>query len=346
MIPSRPRPRCVLAVAVTATLLAGCGNDSGDNSTATTPKRVAAEPGKAPRPSTRPAGRTVRLDGRPEGIVGDATTGLFAIIQRAPFRLALFDAGTRKVVKTVELPGAGRHLSLARPGGPVLVGAESANELVEVALPSGRTVRTVKTGNHPHDAAEADGRVWVADELGATVSVIRGDSVVRTIRSGFPQPAGVAVAGGNVGIVDVQGYDLSLFNAKTLRKVGLAPAGDGPTHVRAIGERFVVLDTRGDQLLVFRATPKPKLVGRLKLPGKPYGLAVDPSHQRVWATLTSFNQVAAIDLDGDRPRRVATYPSVRQPDTVGVNPKTGRVVVVGRTDGELQVIEPRLDDGR
>jgi DNA-binding beta-propeller fold protein YncE len=40
------------------------------------------------------------------------------------------------------------------------------------------------------------------------------------------------------------------------------------------------------------------------------------------------------------PRKVADYPTVRQPNSVAVNPASGRVFVVGRTEEVLQLLDP------
>ena len=41
------------------------------------------------------------------------------------------------------------------------------------------------------------------------------------------------------------------------------------------------------------------------------------------------------------PRELARYPTVRQPNTVAVDPASGRVFVTGSRDGTLQILDPR-----
>src|SRR5215210_2863890 len=78
-----------------------------------------------------------------------------------------------EVVRNVELPESSRHLSLAGPGGPVLVPAESADTLVQVGLPEAGTIAETTVGASPHDAAAApNGRIFVGNELGDTASVV------------------------------------------------------------------------------------------------------------------------------------------------------------------------------
>jgi DNA-binding beta-propeller fold protein YncE len=40
-------------------------------------------------------------------------------------------------------------------------------------------------------------------------------------------------------------------------------------------------------------------------------------------------------------REIARYPTVRQPNSVAVDPASGRVFVTGKADGQLQILEPR-----
>jgi hypothetical protein len=56
-------------------------------------------------------------------------------------------------------------------------------------------------------------------------------------------------------------------------------------------------------------------------------------------TLTERNEVAELEA-GDEPRRLRSFPTVRQPNSVAVDPESGRVFVASRSDGTLQLIDP------
>ena len=46
-------------------------------------------------------------------------------------------------------------------------------------------------------------------------------------------------------------------------------------------------------------------------------------------------------------RRLRSFPTVRQPNSVAVDPETGRVFVASRADGTLQsFLPPVYEDGR
>ena len=68
---------------------------------------------------------------------------------------------------------------------------------------------------------------------------------------------------------------------------------------------------------------------------------MDPERGQLWVTLTEENQVVQLALEEGTLRERARYPTVREPNTVAVNPSSGRVFVTGRADGELQILDPR-----
>lgn len=331
-----PLVRSVAAVLLPLTLvLGGCSSSEP----AATPPAKAAEPADSPALTVAPAGTVVPLDPDAEGMVFDPVTGLLAVAVRDPDRLLLVDRDGA-TVREVPLPGHARHLQLAAPGGPVLVPAEDSNSLVEVALPGGETTQT-PVGSYPHDAAQvAGGQVLVGDEKGGTLSVVDDGQVTATLTS-QTQPGGVAVVGDTAGVVDVGAFTLTSYDVPAAALVDVVDAGDGPTHLVADTQgRFLVADTRGDAVLTFTADPL-RQVGRLPLPGTPYGLAYDPSAQRLWVTLTATNEVVALSTAGATLSEVARFPAVRQPNTVAVDPTSGRVFVGSRATGELQLIDPR-----
>ncbi len=309
-------------------LLAGCGSREQ--------LPPAAEPAHSPPLAERPAGRVVPVGHKPEGLAYDTISGLLAVGLTKPDRLALVNGRTGRVVRRVPLPGAPRHLQLAGPGGPVLVPTEQADTLVEVALPSGRA-RAIRVGRQPHDAAYANGRGFVADELGGTVSVVARGRRVKTLPAPL-QPGGVAATTDErlVGVVGVRERALRLYDTRTLRAGQKVDVGVGPTHVVAGQNRFFVVDTRGEGLLELRVLPRLRVHRRIQLGGTPYGIAVDQERSRLWVTLTARNRVAELT---DR-HVLRSFPTVRQPNSVAVDPLSGRVFVASRKDGTLEIIDP------
>lgn len=330
---SRMRPfGASLAVVVVVVTLAACGSSTGQKK-----GPGAAEPATAPATSTAPAGTTAPVGDEPEGIAYDTRTKVLAVAARKPDRLLLLDPDTLAVRQTVALPGSVRHLQIGKPGGPVLVPAESAKQLVQVALPGGMT-HANDVGKQPHDAAEApNGDIVVGNEFSKSISIIRNGKVIKTIAD-LKQPGGVIADGDTVGVVDVGAFTLSTYSLATLTRIGRVSAGAGPTHGDLIGgNRMIVSDTRGNRMLVFSVEPL-KEVGAIALPGAPYGMAVDYSTETVWVTLTARNEVVGLDVSGGTPKVIARYPTVRQPNTVAVAPGSTQLWITGTHDGVVQRI--------
>ncbi|CAN5564856.1 lipoprotein [soil metagenome] len=332
---SVPKRLLLLAVAAASIAAAGCGGSSDG----LTP---AAEPATSPPLERRPAGRVLPIGNKPEGMVADPRTRLLAVGLTNPDVLLLYDMDSGETVRRIPLTESPRHLRLAEPGGPVLVPAERSDELVEVFLPGGRT-RVTGVGDFPHDAAsDGDGRIFVGDEFGDTMSVVEGGRRLDSL-SAPVQPGGVVTSedGELVAVVGVSERALELFDSETLRRMGKVDVGVGPTHVVARGRRFFVVDTRGNGLLEVLTEGDLRIHRRTALPGVPYGIAYDPRRKRFWVTLTETNEVLEVT---DR-RILRRYPAVRQPNTVAVDPVTGRVYVGSRKSGTLQIIDPRRDPG-
>jgi DNA-binding beta-propeller fold protein YncE len=252
----------------------------------------------------------------------------------------LMNADSGDITARVPLPGTVRHLQLAAPGGPVLVPVETANALVRVDLPRGPAGPAVQTGIAPHDAAAAaNGSVFVANEHGGSVTVLRGDQTVKVF-NGLVQPAGTAAAGTTVGVLDVRKNDLTMYDADRLTVLGSTPAGEGPTHLLADRHgRMIAADTRGDAVRVFAALPALREVASVAQGGRPYGIAYDAARDRLWVASSGTNEVIGYDMSAPTPALLQRFSTVQNPYTVGVDAKTGRVYVAGVSAGVVQVID-------
>lgn len=221
--------------------------------------------------------------------------------------------------------------------------AERANKLAQVGLPQGEILSTTPVGAFPHDAAAApNGRIFVINEMESTVSVIENSKVIDTLET-LRQPGGVAATpSGLVGVLGVRGLGLEVFDAETLESLGRIDAGEGPTHVVAGPDnRFYVADTRGDAVLVYETKPELEQVARLPLDGgAPIKISIDPERGHLWVTLSAKNTVVQYDIEGGKPKELNRYPTVQQPNSIAVNPASGRVFIAGKANDELQIIDP------
>lgn len=336
----------LFTVLLTLAFLAACGDDDGadqgQSPGAATPLPFppkAAEPAPSPELAEAPPGRVVEVGPGPEGVAFDPRTGLVAVGTREPSRLVLVDGVSGEVRERVRIPSAPRHLDLARPGGPVLVPAEEADQVVEVSLPDGETSAT-EVGDNPHDVAFLDGRIYAGNEFASTLSIVLDGRAVRRIPVDA-QPGGVVALDDAVGLVSVRAYTLELFSLKDrVRAQGSQNAGVGPTHAVSDDQgRLYITDTRGDAISVFESRPRLRFVGRLELPGSPYGIAIDRERGRVWVTLTARNEVVELNT-ADQPQVLRRFPTVRQPNTLAVTPGSNRLFIASRSDGTLQLLDP------
>jgi len=293
-----------------------------------------ATPAPAPSPSASPSGTTWTAGPGAEGIAVDGGTGRVAVAVREPNRLLLLDARTGAVARTVPLPGRASHVTLG-PGGSVLVVA-------------GRTllrVPTVGDGAPTEEKLPANGNdvVPLPDDAALVSLPDQGRAVVvgrkvPALRTG-DHSAGVAVNGDLFGVVDSAQSTLTVFD-KGGKLVQQTRAGDGATHVVVDKRgRFVVVDTRGGEILVFSTGPL-FLRQRHPVGSSPYGTAYDSQRDVLWLTLTASNELVGLNLSGGAPREVGRFPTARQPDSVAVDPGTGKVYVASRADGVVQTVTP------
>lgn len=320
-----------------AALLGFCAACGGAGSSRSDGKLPGAGPVTSPALSTAPAGTVTHVAPKPQGIVYDPGTKTLAVAVHDPYRLLLLDPDTLKVRESVQLPGKARHVKLAKVGGPVLVPDETSDRLFQVFLPGARTISTPVL-KHPHDAVLTEnGDVIVGNEFTHAFSVVRDNKQV-AVKNDFERPGGLATDGDVLAALDEEAFTLSTYDVKTLDRTARVPAGEGPTHAAiTTRHREVVVDTRAGKLLLFDLDPL-KQVGSIALGGTPYGIDTDLQSGIVWVTLTAKNRVVGVDFSGREPRVVASYPTVRQPDTVAVAPGSHTLWVTGTRGDEIQRI--------
>lgn len=328
----------VLAAAIaTAPSLTGCGEESAQTDFA-----PAAEPAVAPEPSSKPVGEVARIGGEIEGLAFDPRSRTLAAVARDPGILSLIDPGSLAVRDEVEVGEGTRHLELVAPGGPVLVPAQFTDELWLVDPASG-DAEAVPVGESPHDVAALGDVFYTADEGGDTVTVVEDGDAVVTLEAPV-QPGAIEAVAGWIAVVAVAERVVSVYNPAAREVVASVPVGVGPTHAVALGERVFVADTQGGaviELRVARDDPTPAEQGVVAIGDAPYALAIDRRRERLWVTATGRNEVIAIDVRGGRMAVGRSYPTVRQPNSVAVDERTGDVFVASRSDGLVQ----RIDTG-
>lgn len=321
------RTASAAALVATVAVLAACSGAGAQ------PLVPVASPATAPPPTTAPAGEV--LPAAPvRALAVDPATRTLAVATDDRVLLSGLD-GPGAAAREVPLPGPAAALTVA--DGALLVAVPDAASLTEIRLPDGIPRDTGPDGPVRAVATVGD-RTVVA--LGNSVAVREADGAVRTI-GGFAGAAQLVPVGDRVVVLDRARTSLTLLDPAAGEAGPALRVGDGATS--AVGDRFgrvLVLDTREGELLVVAGDPL-LLRQRYPVPGSPYGLAYDPQRDLAWITLTARNEVIGFDVAaGGEPVERYRFPTVQQPDSVAVDPRSGRVFVGSASGAGLQVIDP------
>jgi len=326
------------AVLACALALTGCSSQPGEGSDTlqVVDNPVAATAAVSPPPSAAPAGAVIDVPGPVSAVAADAASGLIAAAVPDAVLLLRTDDPAASPVR-VPMPGPVTQLRVS--GGVLLATVPSAGQVARISLPDGR-VSALTVAGQPAGAVVEGARTLVAVRDRKAVDVFTGDRLTATIVGQLYSADDVVEAGGETVVldelrtavfsVDVDGGTM----AEGLR------AGDGATNVVADSfGRVLVADTRAGALLAFSTGPL-LLRQRYPVPGGPYGLAYDAQRALAWVTLTERNEVVGFDVRGGEPVEKYRFPTVRQPDSVTVEERSGRVAVGSAAGGGVQVIQP------
>jgi hypothetical protein len=318
-------------------LVAGCGSTTqptDELQIVATP--VAATAAESPPPSTTPSGTVLPLTGEITAMVADPRTRTLAVAIAQPPSVALFGLDNLTPVTTVPVAGKPEALAIHPEDGSLLVAVPTPGQLVRVALPAG-TATVIPVNGAPTSVSGYGPATLVATRDTKSVAVVDDGRDQRSISGQLFSADGVFTVGDRAVVLDrvrTALFDLDV-NAGTVG-VGLR-AGQGATN--AVVDRFgrvLVTDTRGGALLAFSVNPV-LLRQRYPVPGAPYGIAYDPNRDLAWVTLTERNEVVGYDVTGGEPTQRFRFPTVRQPNSVTVDPNSGRVFVASANGGGIQV---------
>jgi hypothetical protein len=300
---------------------------------------VAATPAQAPRVTTSPAGAVTPLTGNATAMVLDPGTRLLAVGIDAPPAVLLFRPDEMTAPpRVVPLPGPPDTLTLAGDGGPLLAAVGSSHQLVRIPLPDGQVEPKTLDGA-PVSATRFGECTLVAVQDRQAIAVLDDRGAVQRVISGGLFSADQVLSTGD-GAVVLDRLRNAVFEldvpAGTVEQ-GLR-AGQGATN--AVTDRFgrvLVADTRGGALLAFSLDPL-LLRQSYPVPGAPYGIAYDRERDLVWVTLTEKNEVVGYHVAGEQPQERYRFPTVAQPNTVTVDPISGRVIVASASGQGVQVV--------
>ncbi|MEO6091298.1 MAG: hypothetical protein ABIQ18_50170 [Umezawaea sp.] len=320
--------RLAAALLTGAVLVGGCATSEPSDPLQVAATLVAATPATSPDQATAPAGTVLPLTGTATALA--VAGGTLAVAVQDPPSVLLYTLPDT-TPKTVALPAPAARLVTA--GDRIEATVPTSGVIISIS-PADATTTTTTVDGGPVDIAAVGDKTVVAQRDAKSVRI--GDRQVGPISS----PDQVLVIGDHVVVLDrLRSALFDLDPATDTLGAGLR-AGDGATN--AVTDRFdrvLVTDTRGGELLAFTANPL-IMRQRYPVPGSPYGLAYDPRTDLAWVTLTEKNEVVAYHVAGGEPVEKFRFPTVRQPDSVAVDPGSGRVFIASADGQGIQVISP------
>lgn len=329
--------RKVAALAVVcAAVGSGCSSGQPSDELMVTDKPVAAVAAVSPPTSVPPAGAVTPLSGTPTALVVDRDVLAVAVAEPPSVLLyRLGDADTLSAPKTVPLSAPADTLSV--DGDTLLAALGKSGELVRISL-DGKAKPAATISGETVSAVRFEGRTLVAVRDRRAVAVLGGDKIDRMITGDLMSADQVLSTGEHAVVLDRLRNAVFQLDVRAGTVGQGLRAGQGATN--AVTDRFgrvLVTDTRGGALLAFSLDPL-LLRQNYPVPGAPYAIAYDPKRDLAWVTLTETNEVVGYEIAGEEPKEKYRFPSVAQPDSVTVDPSSGRVVVASGTGKGIQVI--------
>ncbi len=334
------RRSAVVAMPVACALLvAGCSSDTGkgDDELQIVNNPVAATAAASPAPAVAPAG-TVLASSAVTAMAADAASRTLAVAVDQPPAVLLYrlDEPSAQPVR-VAVPGAVEQLSFG--AGQVLASIPGRGTVANIPVGGGQAGELGVPGQ-PADAVAAGADTLVAVRDRKAVEVYQGGKLVKTITGGLYSADEVVSSGDHTVVLDR--LRTAVFTVDVPGGAigeGLR-AGDGATNAVADSYgRVLVTDTRAGALLAFSMDPL-LLRQMYPVPGGVYGIAYDAQRSMAWVTLTERNEVVGFDVRGGEPVEKYRFPTVRQPNSVTVDARTGKVYVGSATGEGVQVIQP------
>jgi DNA-binding beta-propeller fold protein YncE len=263
------------------------------------------------------------------------------------------------LIAAVLTPASQARVASSRPT-YALVTAETLNQLVVVALPSGRVVKRIRVPADPQNVEAYAGAAAVVSTRAGSVTLLapRSGSDPRSIRVwkvirgfGGPHIAAFAPDGDYLYATDDERGQVAVILGRVIRKVFV---GRGAHHMAfapderrlwiALGERarsIVVLDTSRETGRIAR----PRKIGHVDPKGLAHDLAFTPDGRYVWVTYDDRPFVRVFDARTKRP--VATLYCgaapchVRFDDTDGLPAFSRYVYLSSGNSGRLRIFDWR-----
>lgn len=329
--------RIAALTVVAAVALTGCS---------TTPARedrptiVPAQPAVAPEPTVPPAG-VVAPAAAGEGLAFDPVGRRLAALAGTEVVLFTVDGGLKEVARVATDGRANQVVAKGRRGAGFLVA--TTNGVLQI------------DGDKAGFSQRLDGDVLSVaaydemndDSVWAVVGTAAGDIVaLRTAKDpkkiiGPVEASRVLVHGSDVVVVDRLQSSITEVDVAG-GKIGKGlRVGRGITNASIAPDgRVFAVDTGKNQVIGYTAAP---LMERFLYPeaGSPWAVDYDATDKLMWVTRTATNEVVGYALSSGIPEQRKVYPTVRQPNAIAVDAKTGTLYVQSATGAGIQAIPTR-----
>lgn len=320
-----------LVLGVAVAVLTGC---SSEDSSETLQTIEPATPASAPSVTPEAAGNVRPFDYRVDALVVQPDTGTLAALADGGTRLLLLDDAAAEP-QVVDLPAEAATL-VAGPDHTVL--APASGIVAQIDTADGKVTEVPVDADALSAAVLSDGRWAVGTADGRVLIVDPGTGEVAESIGGLASADLIAVSGDSVAALDRRQTSLTSVDLEDAHLGAALRVGRGATQLTTDPYgRVIVTDTAGDELLVYTID---ELILRQRYPvgPAPYAVAYDDRRDLVWVTLTGSNEVVGYDLSTGTAEERHRFATVRQPNSVAVDPADGTLVIASATGDGLQRI--------
>lgn len=292
----------------------------------------------SPEVSTEPAGTVRPLEGLAQSAVFDSATSALVVVNAEPSVSIVAGSGPPR---TVTLPENATAVVADGEGTAYL---STRGGYFRVGLRDG-AVEDIEVDGHADTdftaiALRDDGNLVLGSADGS-VYTLDSPTAVRASVHVFARVDVLVTQGDTAVVLDRGQTSVTTLDSDGTTTAQALRAGEGATTMAADPQgRVLVVDTRGDELMVFGTDP---LIMRQRYPVRnaPYG--VTGSEDLVWVSQTADNVVVGYDLATGIPVEKVRYPTVQQPNSLAFDDATGTLYVVSGTGDGVQVIANAAD---
>ncbi|WKD57659.1 hypothetical protein CAPI_05545 [Corynebacterium capitovis DSM 44611] len=333
----------MVAALILGAVVAGCQSTPSGEPSDAAEYMGNASPAASPDVTVEPAGEVTSSP----AVTSLATDGAL---------IAVRSAGTLTVGTLDEIvSGAGRSFALDDSCGAVSaspgVFAAGCGDTIRMFTPGGET-ETPAEANATAVAVTSAGDVLAASDADRTVHVYRDGKVADSFTAARETDLLVAVPRGDAGdstdqAVRVNRFDTTVQNLDIAngRQGGTLRAGLGiGTIATGPGGLVLASDATGSQLLVYLVDNVIRLQMSAPVASNPWAVAWDDAHRLAWTASTALNTAEGYDLSKGVPSRRASFPTVRDAQSM-ISLNDGTLVLASAAGDGIQVVSPSTIEG-